>query len=271
MNVINFLLLGVALIFSTSGKGLQESVPQTSTFANHNLAFEYPAKWKLAAQSTPTQEYAVIAPDGISQIRISFPKGSGSCDFQADVAKIEKDVSEKLAREIHATSPIKTSASAGVEKAEINGLQFQGQIGSDAVTGETYTFRLKRRFVNLTFIETSKGELATSAWAMVRNSLQIKPSDLGEITNGVLSGRAIALPRPAFSPVAAQAHISGDVLVQVTINEEGKVVSAQAIEGHQLLRPASVAAAEAARFAPTMLCNEPVKITGVLSYHFVRQ
>jgi protein TonB len=58
------------------------------------------------------------------------------------------------------------------------------------------------------------------------------------------------------------------VSVQVTIDEEGNVISATALSGHPLLQAAAVAAARAARFAPTLLDGQPVKVTGVITYNF---
>jgi periplasmic protein TonB len=89
------------------------------------------------------------------------------------------------------------------------------------------------------------------------------------ITSRVLNGRALELPKPNYPPIAAKAHASGTVIVQVTIDESGNVISAFAIEGHPLLRAVSAAAARQARFSPTKLCDEPVSVTGVITYNFV--
>jgi protein TonB len=64
--------------------------------------------------------------------------------------------------------------------------------------------------------------------------------------------------------------VEGDVQVQVTIDEKGKVVSARAVSGHPLLRSAAENAARSARFNPTTLSDEPVKVTGVIVYKFKR-
>lgn len=91
------------------------------------------------------------------------------------------------------------------------------------------------------------------------------------ISGGVLNGKAISLPRPAYPPIARQAHASGTVVVQVTINEAGQVISAHAVSGHPLLQGVAVAAARGARFSPTKLSGQPVKVTGVITYNFVAQ
>jgi len=91
------------------------------------------------------------------------------------------------------------------------------------------------------------------------------------ISGGVLNGKAISLPKPAYPPIAKQAHASGTVVVQVTIDENGNVISAHAVSGHPLLQAVAVAAARGARFSPTKLSGQPVKVTGVITYNFVAQ
>jgi protein TonB len=91
------------------------------------------------------------------------------------------------------------------------------------------------------------------------------------ISGGVLNGKAISLPKPPYPPIARQAHASGTVVVQVTIDENGNVISARAVSGHPLLQAVSVGAARGARFSPTKLSGQPVKVTGVITYNFVAQ
>src|SRR5689334_11615946 len=91
------------------------------------------------------------------------------------------------------------------------------------------------------------------------------------ISGGVLNGKAISLPKPAYPPIARAAHAAGTVVVQVLIDENGSVVSAKAVSGHPLLQAVAVAAARQARFSPTKLSGQPVKVTGVIQYNFVAQ
>ena len=89
------------------------------------------------------------------------------------------------------------------------------------------------------------------------------------ISGGVLNGKATSLPKPPYPPAARAVRASGAVSVQVLIDEEGRVVSASAVSGHPLLRAAAVAAARGARFSPTPLSGQPVKVNGVITYNFV--
>jgi protein TonB len=91
------------------------------------------------------------------------------------------------------------------------------------------------------------------------------------IAGGVLNGKATSLPKPAYPAIARAANASGTVTVQVTIDESGKVISAHAVGGHPLLQQAAVQAAYGARFTPTQLSGQPVKVTGVITYNFVAQ
>jgi protein TonB len=61
---------------------------------------------------------------------------------------------------------------------------------------------------------------------------------------------------------------SGVVSVDVVLDESGKVVSANATSGPSILREAAVQAALKARFSPTKLSGQPVKVSGVINYKF---
>lgn len=87
----------------------------------------------------------------------------------------------------------------------------------------------------------------------------------------VLNGEAILLPKPPYPPMAKQMRIQGAVSVQVLIDEGGKVVSARAVSGSPALVHAAQQAALNARFSPTKLGDQPVKVSGVITYNFILQ
>lgn len=98
-----------------------------------------------------------------------------------------------------------------------------------------------------------------------------KPTPHAPISGGVLNGKAVHLVTPTYPAIARSAHASGQVTVQVLIDENGNVVSAHASSGHPLLQAAAVAAAHASKFTPTKLSGQPVKVNGVIIYNFVAQ
>jgi protein TonB len=85
----------------------------------------------------------------------------------------------------------------------------------------------------------------------------------------VLNSEATYLPKPNYPAIAKQIRVQGTVAVQVMIDESGKVISAQAVSGHQLLVPEAQKAAMQARFSPTIIGEHPVKVSGVITYNFV--
>ena len=91
------------------------------------------------------------------------------------------------------------------------------------------------------------------------------------VSGGVLNGRAISKPQPAYPPIAKAARASGTVTVQIVVDESGRVIQASAVSGHPLLQQAAVSAARQARFSPTLLSGQPVKVSGVITYNFVLQ
>jgi TonB family protein len=113
-------------------------------------------------------------------------------------------------------------------------------------------------------------ELANTTPPPLPRKETVKPP-VKTVSLGVVNGKASNLPKPVYSAIAKAGRAWGTVTVQVLIDEYGKVVSARAVSGHPLLLKESVQAAYQARFTPTMLSNQPVKVSGVITYNFVMQ
>ena len=85
------------------------------------------------------------------------------------------------------------------------------------------------------------------------------------ISGGMLNGKAIYMPIPD-----APSDATGVVLVAVVVDESGSVIEARAVSGPAPLHAAAVNAARLARFSPTLMMGEPVRVAGTLSYNFGR-
>lgn len=94
------------------------------------------------------------------------------------------------------------------------------------------------------------------------------PPSSKPVSGGVLNGKAVYLPKPFYPPNARSARATGVVTVEVMLSEEGKVLSARAVDGNPFLRQAAVDAAKQARFTPTILSGKPVQVTGLITYNF---
>jgi hypothetical protein len=90
-----------------------------------------------------------------------------------------------------------------------------------------------------------------------------------EIDKKIQGGRSIALPKPAYHAIARALKASGTVKVQVIIDETGRVIAAQPINGHPILFGASIIAAKGSRFTEPKYDGQPAKVIGVISYNFV--
>ena len=99
----------------------------------------------------------------------------------------------------------------------------------------------------------------------------VKPPAQVRLSSVVISSKIINKPAPAYPVIARQARVQGAVTVEILIDEQGRVVSAQATSGHPLLRSAAQMSAYQARFSPTSISGQPVKVAGVITYNFVLQ
>ncbi|HEX8249648.1 MAG TPA: energy transducer TonB [Pyrinomonadaceae bacterium] len=105
--------------------------------------------------------------------------------------------------------------------------------------------------------KTSRNEIENS-----QPELKRKPK---EIRVGVVNKRARYIPKPIVSRVI---KASGEVKVEIAVDVNGKVVSAKAISGHPLLRPAAEASARRTRFAPTLINGPAIIVIAYLVYNF---
>jgi TonB family protein len=96
----------------------------------------------------------------------------------------------------------------------------------------------------------------------------VRTGPLKPISGGILNGRATSLPAPTYPEMAKRTRASGVVEVEVVIDITGKVISAKATKGPSLLLQAAEQAARQARFTPTLLSGQPVRVTGTINYNF---
>jgi Ca-activated chloride channel family protein len=100
---------------------------------------------------------------------------------------------------------------------------------------------------------------------------EARPAPKAPVSGGVLNGKAISLPKPVYPPAAKNMGAAGTVIVEVMLDETGKVISARAVSGHPMLQTTCVNAARLARFSPTILSGHAMKVMGTITYTFARQ
>ncbi len=113
------------------------------------------------------------------------------------------------------------------------------------------------------------GGIGSGSGSGTGNGMSItSSSDPRKISSGVINGSAVNLATPAYPAAASSVRANGSVNVQVTIDENGNVIAAQAVSGHPLLRQSAEDAARKSKFKPTLLSGKPVQKTGVIVYNF---
>jgi TonB family protein len=88
------------------------------------------------------------------------------------------------------------------------------------------------------------------------------------VHSNVINGKATSLPKPIYPAPAVAANAHGEVSVRVLLDEDGNVISAQVISGHPMLRQSALQAARNAKFSPTVLNGQKVKVDGTIVYRF---
>jgi TonB family protein len=89
-------------------------------------------------------------------------------------------------------------------------------------------------------------------------------------SEGVLQESAIKKVNPTYPAEASAAGIKGEVLIEITVDEQGNVAAAEGVSGDRLLAEAAIAAVRQGQFKPTSLSGIPVKVTGRIRFQFNR-
>src|ERR1035437_9876983 len=80
------------------------------------------------------------------------------------------------------------------------------------------------------------------------------------VSSGVSTGLLIRKVTPNYPPLAKQARIQGQVVLQAEISKDGTIQNLQLISGHPMLAPAAIEAVRQWRYKPYLLNGEPVAV-----------
>ena len=281
------LAVGIGMIISFLSVSVypQSAGAESNHFAADGISFDYPAGYTVKDESTKETQQLVITRKG-SSVQLTIV-AARHWVLRNEMSAAIENFTEPTIKKVSVTlgqgknSPERTSFQTQVGSRQAEGIRLRSK-GSRSRTGEVIWLRLSLRLVGFAFTRSDADESAASQlWQIVSSSFRVEAPVVGamaegatptgnEITGGVLNGKALALPQPTYPALARAAHASGTVTVQVLIDEEGNVKNAHAVDGHPLLQPVCLAAARQAKFSPTLLDGEPVKVSGVIKYNFIR-
>ena len=108
----------------------------------------------------------------------------------------------------------------------------------------------------------------------VKNGERVDPAVHGpdviyQIADAPLGPTALSLPKPAYPPAARARNLQGRAIVDVVIDEDGKVRLAGYISGELLLLSSSRDSACKAKFNRQIIDGKAVKVIGVVEYTFI--
>ncbi len=275
--IILFLVSGIAIIAQDT---LSSKI---KTFDVEGLEFNYPSDWIITDKSSSEVQSISISKENASVlIVVSSPR-----EIVLDAQQYSN-----LQQNAHSTyvAAISKSLSNPDNEAKeewlcldfnarkISGTKYSGIYQNEPATGEFYPFALGNRFITLVYMRTNKDSLiGNPVWNDLIKSLTLSGSDneittgafeTNSVTAGIINGKAIKLVRPRYLKEFVQSGPSGPVEVRVTIDETGKVISAKGISGNKNLFGEAEYAAKKSKFSPTRICDQGIKVTGVIVYIF---
>ena len=279
----SLIILLITLSALARGGGAQGPAA-AGRFEKEGLSFDYPAGWTVADMSNEKLQRLALRREGVSTlIMVSAQREpiTTAAQLYASRNSVTLPYVENIARNLGLEKPPPPEASHCVPVGDrfAVGFRMAGRVKNEPTTAEVYTIVLGQRLIHLVHIRADRDEAqGAAAWKTLLDTLKVEPpatpspeaERIKEIVmEGVINGRALKKPQPDYPGTAKAARASGVVPVQVTVDEKGEVISAQAVTGHPLLRGVSEEAARRAKFSPTTLCGRPVKVSGVITYAFV--
>jgi len=88
------------------------------------------------------------------------------------------------------------------------------------------------------------------------------------VSQGVSQGLIIKKVQPPYPPLARQARIQGQVILQAEISKDGTIENLHLISGHPMLAPAAIEAVKQWRYKPYLLNGEPVAVETTVMVNF---
>ena len=88
------------------------------------------------------------------------------------------------------------------------------------------------------------------------------------VGGNVQESRLLKRVDPVYPELARRARVSGIVILQVTVDEEGNVSEVRVLRGHPLLDDSAVRAVQQWKYTPTRLNGEPVPVIAMVTVIF---
>jgi protein TonB len=88
------------------------------------------------------------------------------------------------------------------------------------------------------------------------------------VSQGVQASKLISQPKPVYPPIAKQARVQGQVVLQAVISKTGTIENLKVVSGHPMLTQSALDAVRNWRYQPTVLNGEPVEVETTINVNF---
>jgi protein TonB len=95
-----------------------------------------------------------------------------------------------------------------------------------------------------------------------------KPPQRVRVGGNVQQANLIRQIKPPYPPLARQARIQGQVVLEAIISKQGSVENLRVISGHPLLIQSALDAVKQWKYKPTLLNGEPVEVVTTVTVNF---
>lgn len=88
------------------------------------------------------------------------------------------------------------------------------------------------------------------------------------VSQGVTEGLLLHQVKPTYPPLARQARIQGQVVLEAIIAKDGTIQNLRLVQGHPMLAPSAIEAVKQWRYKPYFLNGEPVEVETQITVNF---
>ena len=96
----------------------------------------------------------------------------------------------------------------------------------------------------------------------------VAPAEPVRVGGDVREPRVVRLVPPVYPPLASRARVTGTVILEATLTEDGTVDQIRVISGHPLLIDAAINCVKQWRYEPTLLNGVPVRVVLTAKVNF---
>ncbi len=222
----------------------------------------------LSAKTTPVQRPSQSAPSEMPSSQALQPSSTESSEATADAAPTNTAVPEKNAEldssstRLNPPAPANATDEESVEK--LSHAAVKGRSSSQDVQSSSSLspHNLKHAVVGMS---TESTLLATTA----TQKAMVKPGGPLVLPEDVADDSVVSRVRAVYPKLARQKKAHGPVLLQVTVNKDGKVDTIQVLDGSPLLAQSAIDAVKQWRYRPYLHRGEAVAFQTTVSVDFL--